>query len=167
MRSVRRTAAVLSSAAAILCGGMSAVAAGAASAPLTGSGHGTWQQKPTNPDVGTTRVVHGHGHFSIGDATIRGTVSAPGFVIAGSCNVKAVLTTATGSVTIVGHSKVESRSDGSICDGHKFRFHFHTTKATGDLAGDSLAGVGRFVLTDASNAAYDHGTFTLTLGAVR
>ena len=143
----------------------SGVAAAATSNQLTGHGAGTWTLKPANPDVGTTRVVRGGGHFSIGDAKVRGTVTAPGFVIEGSCGVVLRLVTGTGSIKVVGHSKTETRSGGLICDGHDFRFHFHTTKATGDLAGMSFKGVGRAELTDKSNDVYDKGSFTLKLRA--
>jgi hypothetical protein len=161
LRSVRGTTVAVSLAASALVAG--AVAASAAPSQLTGHGRGIWTLKPANPDVGTTRVVHGHGHFSIGDAKIRGKVTAPGFVIEGSCGVAVRLVTDTGSIKVVGHSKVESRSSGTICDGHAFRFHFHTAKGTGDLSGTSFKGVGRAELADKSDEAYQQGTFTLKL----
>jgi hypothetical protein len=129
---------------------------------LKGHGHGTWQLKPSNPDTGTQRILRGHGHFSVGDAKVRGSVLAPGFVIEGSCHVSLRLVTNGGSIKVVGHSKVQSRSDGTICDGTDVRFRFHTTAGTGDLAGASYGGAGRVTLTDAS-ADGDHGGFTLKL----
>ena len=119
-------------------------------------------------DGPTVRVLHGHGNFSIGEATIRGSVSAPGFVYEGSCRVSVRLATAGGAIKIVGHSAVRSRdADKPICDGHHFRFHFHTAKATGDLDGATYKGVGLFDLKDASNDETDHGTFTLLLRVPR
>ena len=165
MSGVRRTMIAGSALAAVLAGGGSAVAASAAPAQLTGAGHGSWHTLPGNPDTGTQRAVVGAGHFSIGAAKVRGGVTSPGFIANGACSVSLRLVTANGSITIVGQSNRTS-SSYPTCIG-PFGFAFHSTKATGDLAGDSLSGVGRFVLTDASNAAYDHGTFTLTLGAVR
>jgi hypothetical protein len=163
MRNVRRTVMAGAAVAAVVAGGADAAAA-SAPGQLTGHGQGTWSVKPNNiPDVGTQELLRGHGHFSIGDATIRGVVAVPGFVVEGSCNVSARLMTDTGALRIVGHSKVESRSGGAICAGREFRFHFHTTGATGDLAGSSYQGVGRFNLKDAAGGAADHGNFTLTL----
>jgi hypothetical protein len=136
---------------------------------LTGDGHGRFTVTQTNiADAGTERVLHGHGDFSIGDARIRGVVSAPGFVYEGSCYARVRLVTDDGAIKIVGHSQVRSRDgDKPICDGHHFRFRFHTTNASGNLADASYKGVGLFDLTDASNDETDHGTFTLLLRVPR
>jgi hypothetical protein len=158
MRGFRRTTIAVSLAATALATG---VAAASAPASLTGHGQGTWKVKPNNiPDVGTQEILGGHGHFTIGKARILAEVDAPGFVVEGSCHVSVRLFTDGGSIRLLGHSKVQSRADGSICDGHDFRFHFHTKAATGDLAGKSYQGVGRF---DLEGASADHGTFTLKL----
>jgi hypothetical protein len=164
MRNVRRIVLASSTAVAVVGGAASAFAASQAPPQLVGHGQGGWSVKPNNiPDVGTQETVRGHGHFSIGDATIGGVVAVPGFVVQGSCNVSARLVTDSGAIRIVGHSKVESRSGGAICAGREFRFRFHTTGATGDLAGSSYQGVGRFDLQDAAGGAADHGNFTLRL----
>jgi hypothetical protein len=164
MRNVRRMVIAGSTAVAVVGGAASAFAASQAPPQLMGHGQGGWSVKPNNiPDVGTQEIVRGHGHFAIGNATIHGVVSVPGFVVQGSCNVSARLVTGTGAIRIVGHSKVESRSGGAICAGRQFRFHFHTTGATGDLAGSSYQGVGQLNLKDAAGGAMDHGNFVLTL----
>lgn len=140
-------------------------AAAGTSAAVTGSGHGTWQSHVANPDTGVLRTLHGHGQFDIGAATVTGTVSAPGFIAKGDCGVTLRLVTATGSVTLSGHSKLTA-SSYPTCLG-PFRFSFHSAKATGKLAGKDYQGVGRLNLANASADATDHGTFTLKLSPLR
>jgi hypothetical protein len=159
----RITVAVGSGVAAVLVGVSSAVAA-SPPASLTGSGHGTWQSTPTNPDTGVQRAVTGHGQFTIGAARIRGTVTSPGFIATGYCSVALRLVTKTGAIRVVGHSKKEPTSD-VVCVGKPVRFHFHTTKASGDLAGASYKGIGHFDLENASSSSTGNGTFTLKLAA--
>jgi hypothetical protein len=148
-------------AAATLVGAPSALAADPPSV-LTGDGHGRFTVTQTNVvDAGTERVIRGRGDFSIGDARIRGKVSAPGFVYEGSCRAVIRLVTDDGAVKIVGHSKVRSRADDKpICDGRHFRFRFHTAKATGDLADANYNGIGLF---DLKNGYADKGRFSLLL----
>ncbi|HWC33556.1 MAG TPA: hypothetical protein VG650_01900 [Mycobacteriales bacterium] len=161
MRTARTSVLAISMAGAAL---VSAPAALASSSPahLTGSGHGTWQVQPGNPDTGTQRAVRGHGHFSIGDAKIRGSVSSPGFIANGSCSVAITLKTGDGSIGIVGHTK-RSASSYPTCVGSAYRFRFHTVKAGGALAGESWSGIGHFDLENASSSATDHGSFMLKL----
>jgi len=146
-----------------------ALASTAAPSVLTGDGQGTFQETQNSAaDLPTKRALDGHGTFSIGKARIRGVVVAPGFVYEGSCRVAIRLVTDTGAIKVVGHSPVRSRDgDKPICDGHKFRFHFHTTKATGDLEGASYQGIGLFNATDASSEVPDNGNFTLKLRVPR
>jgi hypothetical protein len=155
--------------AAALIGMPTALAATAPPSVLTGDGQGSFEVTQTSAADGpTVRVLRGHGEFSIGAATIRGVVSAPGFVYEGSCRASVRLVTADGAIKIAGHSQVRSRSgDKPICDGHHFRFHFHTVKATGDLADASYKGVGLFDLKDATDDMSDGGTFTLMLRVPR
>lgn len=161
MSGVRRTMIAGSALAAVLAGGGSAVAASAAPAQLTGAGHGSWHTLPGNPDTGTQRAVVGAGHFSIGAAKLRGGVTSPGFIANGACSVSLRLVTANGSITIVGQSKRTS-SSYPTCIG-PFGFAFHSTKATGDLAGEVFKGVGHLDLADQSTSVTDKGTFTLKL----
>jgi hypothetical protein len=168
MRGVRVSTIAIAAAMASFVGAPSAL--GAEAPPvLTGDGQGTFKVTQTNiADAGTERPVRGHGDFSIGAATIRGVVSAPGFVYEGACHARFRLVTDTGAIKVVGYGKVRSRDgDKPICDGHHFRFRFHTTKARGDLADASYKGVGVFDLEDASTDDYDHGTFTLVLRVPR
>jgi hypothetical protein len=132
-----------------------------ASAALTGHGQGAWHVLAGNPDTGTQRAVVGTAHFSIGAAKIRGDVTSPGFIANGDCSVSVRLVTAKGAITVLGHSQ-RTPSSYPTCIG-PFRFAFHTTKATGDLAGDAFKGVGHLDLEDQSVSATDKGTFTLTL----
>jgi hypothetical protein len=142
--------------------GMAGVAvADASTGHLTGDGRGTWKVQPGNPDTGTQRAITGRGHFSIGNATIRGSVTSPGFIANGACSVSISLKTATGSIGVVGQTKRTS-SSYPTCLG-PFRFRFHTVKASGVLTGLSYTGVGRFNLKTASSSATDKGTFTLAL----
>jgi hypothetical protein len=168
MRGRRVSTLAITAAMATLIGAPSALAAEAPSL-LTGDGEGAFKVTQTNiADAGTERVIRGHGDFSIGKAKIRGVVAAPGFVYEGSCRASVRLITDTGAVKIVGHSQVRSRGgDKPMCDGHHFRFHFHTAKARGDLADANYKGVGLFDLKDASSQDYDHGTFTLLLRVPR
>jgi hypothetical protein len=163
MRSIRGTTTIaVSLAATALATG---VAVGStASASLTGHGRGTWHTLPGNPDTGTQRAVVGAGHFSFGSAKVRGGVSSPGFIANGDCSVSLRLVTAKGSIAVVGHSKRTS-SSYPTCIG-PFNFAFHTTKALGDLAGDSFKGVGHLDLEDQSANATDNGAFTLKLSPV-
>lgn len=160
MSDPRRVTVVVLAMAAVLAGGAGAMAANTPP-HLTGSGDGTWQVLPSNPDTGTQRNLHGSGHFTIGNAKVRGSVTSPGFIANGDCSVSVLLKTATGSIGVVGHSKRTS-SSYPTCIG-PFRFAFHTVKASGDLAGDSFKGVGHLDLTDHSAKTTDHGTFTLKL----
>jgi len=135
-----------------------------ASAPanLRGAGHGTWQLKPSNPDTGMQRILHGHGRFSIGKAKIRGSITSPGFIANGACGVSLRLVTDTGSVSLTGHTKRTS-SSYPTCVGDTYRFPFHSTGGTGDLADVDYKGIGHFDLENASSDATDNGTFTLRL----
>jgi hypothetical protein len=168
MRGIQVSTVVISAAMAALAGMPHALATDAPSV-LTGGGHGRFHVRPNNlPDTGTQRIVRGHGHFSIGAAKIRGVVSAPGFVREGSCGVSLRLATDTGTLKIVGHSQVRSRDgDQPICDGHDFRFRFHTANARGALAEADYRGVGILDLEDASNEAVDRGTFKVLLRVPR
>lgn len=164
MRSVRGTTTMAISVAAIALA--TGVAAGStAPASLTGHGSGTWHTLAGNPDTGTQRAVVGAGHFSFGSAKVRGGVTSPGFIANGDCSVSLRLVTATGSITVVGHSQRTS-SSYPTCVG-PFSFAFHTTKATGDLAGDKLKGVGHLDLENRSVSVTDKGAFTLKLAPVR
>jgi hypothetical protein len=118
----------------------------------------------SNPDTGRQYLLRGHGTFSIGAAKIRGSITAPGFIANGACSVRLRLVTATGSVSLAGHTK--STSPPPSCVGKSYRFHFHTTKASGDLSGASYKGIGHFDLESASSSSTDKGTFTLTLKAL-
>lgn len=161
MRDKRAALVGLAVAAAVVGGAPTAVAA-SPPASLAGHGHGTWQVKPSNPDTGTQRVVHGHGQFTIGAARVRGSVTSPGFIARGDCGVTLRLVTATGALTLVGHSKQQPSSDVH-CVGQRVRFHFHETKSSGDLAGTSYKGIGRIDLETQSSDVTDKGTFTLKL----
>lgn len=143
--------------------GMPSALAGDAPSLLTGDGRGHWTVKPNNvPDTGTVRRLHGHGHFSIGKAKIRGTITEPGFVAEGYCSVAIRLVTNTGAIKVVGHSKKEGR-DTLNCNGAPIQFHFHTTKAKGDLAGTKYRGVGVYDVEDSSTDTEADQTFTLML----
>lgn len=156
-----RTASIAMMTAAVVAAGVVGAEAGAASPPhLTGTGHGVWKLQPSNPDTGKLRIVTGRGHFSVGDASIRGTVSSPGFIASGECSVRLRLVTSRGAVTLTGHSK--RATPPPTCIG-PFRFHFTAAQGTGNLAGTTYQGVGRIGLKDASSTAADHGAFTLTL----
>ncbi len=157
-----RTAFVVATATAALLAGTTGAVASSPPASLSGHGHGNWQVKPSNPDTGTQRVLHGHGQFTVGAARIRGSITSPGFIAQGDCGVRLRLVTATGAVTLVGHSKQQPTSDVH-CVGQPVRFHFHTTKASGDLAGASYKGIGHFDLENQSSSVTDKGTFTLRL----
>jgi hypothetical protein len=111
------------------------------------------------------RHLHGHGHFSIGKAKIRGTITEPGFVANGYCSVAIRLVTGTGALSVVGHSKLEGR-DTLNCHGAPIRFRFHTTNASGDLAGSSYRGVGHYDVEDNSTDSTVDQTFTLKLRTV-
>ena len=141
--------------------GLPGAAVAAAPTSLTGSGHGSWTVKMSNPDTGKQHIVRGRGHFSIGDATIRGSITSPGFIANGDCGVSLTLKTADGSVGVVGHTKPSSGSYPT-CVGASYRFRFHTANATGALAGRSYQGVGHFDLENSSSSS-SGGTFTLTL----
>jgi hypothetical protein len=154
----RRFAVAAAAASVIAAGAGSAMAAGQTFGDLNGHGHGTWTAKPSNPDTGMQRVVKGHGHFTIGDATIRGYVTSPGFIASGSCSVSMTLNVGDGSIGVVGHSKRVSPPPNCIGG---FSFRFHTVKASGVLLGKSYTGVGHFDLEDSSSSS--PGTFTLTL----
>lgn len=162
MRDKRATCVAVSAATAALLGGVSSAVAASPPASLSGHGHGTWQVKPSNPDTGTQRLLHGHGTFTIGKAKIRGSVTSPGFIANGDCTVSLRLVTATGSLKLAGHTK-RSSSSNPTCVGAAYRFHFHTTKASGALAGASYKGIGHFDLENASSSTTDNGTFTLKL----
>lgn len=157
---VRGVAAAVGVASAAVLGGSVASAAPAISS-LTGSGHGTWQAHVANPDTGVQRMLHGHGQFNVGAATVTGTVSSPGFIANGDCGVTLRLVTATGSVTLTGHS-ARSSSSYPNCIG-PFSFRFHSTKTGGRLAGKVYEGVGHLNLQNASAKVTDKGTFTLKL----
>jgi hypothetical protein len=165
MRGIWLSTLAVSAAATAVLGAPAALAADPPSV-LTGDGHGKFQVTQTNiADAGTERVIRGRGDFSIGEAKIRGVVSAPGFVFEGSCHVAIRLVTDDGAVKVVGHSPVRSRSDDEpICDGRHFRFRFHTAKASGDLADADYKGVGIF---DLKNAYADKGRFSLLLRVPR
>ena len=160
MRGARIATLAVSIAAAALVSMPSALAS--APTDLSGAGHGTWQLKPGNPDTGTQRILHGHGHFTIGKAKIRGSVTSPGFIANGACSVSLRLVTDNGALALTGHTKRTS-SSYTTCVGDTYRFRFHTTKASGDLAGASYSGGGHFDLENASADVTDQGTFTLTL----
>lgn len=162
MRPVRTTILTISITAAALAATPSTLAAASPPAQLTGAGHGTWQVQPSNPDTGTQRMLHGHGKFSIGRAKVRGDITSPGFIANGDCVVSLRLVTRTGRLALTGHTK-RSSSSYPTCVGGAYRFRFHTTKATGDLAGASYKGVGHFDLENASSDATGSGTFTLRL----
>lgn len=164
MRTTRSAILAVSVSAVALAGLPSALASSPTAAHLRGSGHGTWKVKPSNPDTGTQHVVRGHGHFSIGDAKIHGSVTSPGFIANGACSVAMTLDIGDGSVGVVGHSKHTSTSYPN-CIG-PFRFRFHTVKASAVLAGESWKGVGHLDLENASSDATDHGSFTLKLRPV-
>lgn len=161
MRDKRAVVVAAAAGAAILAATSNAVAT-SPPAGLSGHGHGTWQVSPGNPDTGTQRVLHGHGTFTIGKAKIRGSVTSPGFIANGDCTVSLRLVTATGKLAITGHTK-RSSSSYPTCVGAAYRFRFHTTKASGDLAGASYKGIGHFDLENASSSTTDNGTFTLKL----
>jgi hypothetical protein len=160
MRDKRSTVVAVSATAALLAGASAAVAA-SPPASLTGSGHGTWARMQSNPDTGKQYLLRGHGSFTIGAARIRGSVSAPGFIANGACSVRLRLVTATGSISLAGHTK--STSPPPSCVGKSYRFRFHTTKASGDLSGASYTGIGHFDIEDQSASVTDKGTFTLRL----
>jgi hypothetical protein len=161
MQKTRATLVAVSATTALLAGASSAMASSPPSS-LSGHGHGTWQVKPSNPDTGTQRILHGHGQFTIGAAKVRGSVTSPGFIANGDCGVSLKLVTATGSVSLTGHTK-RSSSSYPTCVGAAYRFHFHTTKSSGDLSGASYKGIGHFDLENASSSSTDNGTFTLKL----
>ena len=69
--------------------------------------------------------------------------------------------TAKGSITIAGHSK-QTSSSYPTCLG-PFNFPFHTTKATGNLAGKSYKGLGHLDLVEHSANVTDNGTFKMKL----
>jgi hypothetical protein len=157
----KRIIMVAPAAAALLAGSSGALAA-SPPASLSGHGHGTWSVTPSNPDTGKQHVLKGHGQFTIGAARIRGSITSPGFIANGDCGVSLRLVTATGSVTLTGHTP-RSSSSYPTCVGAPYRFRFHTTKASGDLSGASYKGIGHFDLESASSSTTDSGTFTLKL----
>ncbi|MGN6472336.1 MAG: hypothetical protein ACTHK4_01650 [Mycobacteriales bacterium] len=161
MRNKRVATVVVSAGAALLVGASGALAASPPSS-LSGHGHGTWSVTPSNPDTGKQHVLKGHGQFTIGAARIRGSITSPGFIANGDCTVSLRLVTSTGKLVLAGHTP-RSSSSYPTCVGAPYRFHFHTTKASGDLAGASYKGIGHFDLENASSSSTDNGTFTLKL----
>jgi hypothetical protein len=143
-----------------LGGGAAAASASAPPAHLSGHAHGTWQAKASNPDVGTQRLLRGHGQFTIGAAKVRGSVTAPGFISSGGCAVTLKLLTPTGSVTLGGKSK--STTPPAKCIG-PFTFRYHTVSSSGSLKGAKYTGRGRLDLVAKSSSSTSGGTFTLRL----
>ena len=130
--------------------------------PLTGRGSGTYLSKHGNPDVGATDTVKGAAHLEgMGQATVVGTIHAPGFIANAAYSGTMTFRNANGAVTV---ALTSFRPAGPA--GLPVWYRYHITKATGTYSGMKDSGSLRLdvTLNPATGSNMDRtGTFRVTI----